>query len=405
MGRSCKIDGDPPALILGGGMTALGALRALAEKGRTCFVAASDTFLVGDSRWYRPAPCSERFEESAATPDSIRQIDLDAAVLIPCSDSTALAVARLNAQKPANLYSCTNSEDTLLLFQDKRRFAKLLTKLDVPHPLTFVIGDESDFDLLDFTKISGVFLKPADSQSFIAHYGVKAFWVDGKTAAVKQWRAAHEQGLETVLQEYVAGDASDHYYIDGFVDSSGEVCGQFGRRRLRISPPDFGNSTLMVSIPLSEVRPAADSLAKVLEATKYRGIFSAEFKQDTTTGVFKVLEINTRAWWYVDFARRCGIDVCNMAYDDALGRPVEVVTNYATGKRCVYPHRDYRAYREACKTTPTSFISWVRPWFGALQPILRVTDPMPVIKATLDLLRRTVGRCLYRMSRFRNNFR
>lgn len=405
MKRRSKIKGDPPALILGGGMTALGALRALAEKGRTCFVAASDTFLVGDSRWYRPAPCSERFEESAATPDSIRQIDLDAAVLIPCSDSTALAVARLNAQKPANLYSCTNSEDTLLLFQDKQRFAKLLTKLDVPHPLTFVIGDESDFDLLDFTKLSGVFLKPADSQSFIAHYGVKAFWVDGKTAAVERWRAAHENGLETVLQEYVAGDASDHYYIDGFVDSSGQVRGQFGRRRLRIFPPDFGNSTLLVSIPLSDIGPAADSLAKVLEATEYRGIFSAEFKQDTTTGVFKVIEINTRAWWYVDFARRCGIDVCNMAYDDALGRPVEVATDYATGKRCAYPHQDYRAYREARKTAPTSFISWVRPWFGALQPILRLTDPMPMIKATLDLLGRMVGRRLHGKSGFQNNSR
>ena len=95
----------------------------------------------------------------------------------------------------------------------------------------------------------------------------------------------------------------------------------------------------------------------------------------------------------------------NMAYDDALGRPVEVATDYAVGKRCVYPLQDYRAYREACKTAPTSFISWVRPWFGALQPIHRLTDPMPVIKSTLDVLGRKIDRRMYGMINLHNKSR
>jgi len=31
-----------------------------------------------------------------------------------------------------------------------------------------------------------------------------------KNEAVQQWRAAFENGFETVLQEYVSGDASEH---------------------------------------------------------------------------------------------------------------------------------------------------------------------------------------------------
>jgi len=47
-------------------------------------------------------------------------------------------------------------------------------------------------------------------------------------------------------------------------------------------------------------------------------VFSAEFKFDERDGLFKILEVNARPWWYVDFAARCGVDVCRMAYRDAL---------------------------------------------------------------------------------------
>lgn len=371
-------------------MSALGALRALAEAGKDCYASAGTDSLVAKSRWYRPAPGLGDFVENDATPDSIHQLGLNRAVLMPCSDSTALAVARLRAQGSNGLLACTSDKDTLLLFQDKQNFAKLLTELSVPHPFTVVIDNEDDFNVLGSAGFSNAFLKPADSQSFTGHFGVKAFWVDGKDSAIKQWRSAHENGFSTVLQEYVPGDASEHCFIDGFVDRTGRICGQFARRRLRIHPPDFGNSTLMVSIPLADMQQAAESMATLLQATGYRGIYSAEFKRDARTGEFKLLEVNTRVWWYVDFARRCGIDVCNMAYNDALGRSVTAVTKYAEGRRCVYPHRDFAAYLLARKSAPVSLMKWIRPWFGAMQPVFRLTDPMPATRAAAETLFRFV---------------
>ena len=53
--------------------------------------------------------------------------------------------------------------------------------------------------------------------------------------------------------------------------------------------------------------------------------------------------MNARPWWYVDFAARCGIDVCDMAYRDALGGDVEPVTGYELGRRCVYPRLDLQS--------------------------------------------------------------
>lgn len=380
----------PPALVLGSGVTALGALRALSEYGVECYVAGAGGALVSDSRWFRQAPGSDSYQDLSATPASVQSIGLDHGVLIPCSDSSTLAVAQLAESGETRFLSSTCSSEVLQLFQDKQRFAGLLTDLSVPHPLTMVVNDARDLEVLDRDNFSHAFLKPADSQTFMAHYGVKAFWVGSKDDAVEKWQAAQEHGFDMVLQEYVAGAASDHYYIDGFVDRHGRICGQLARRRLRIYPADFGNSTLMVSVPLAEVAQASDSLAKIFAATKVRGIFSAEFKLDAHTGDLRLLEINARAWWYVDFARRCGVDVCAMTYEDALDRKVTQVDNYAIGKRCVYPYYDIAALREARAQGSVALGKWFAPWLGAYQPVWRMSDPKPAIKATASILKNSL---------------
>ena len=116
--------------------------------------------------------------------------------------------------------------------------------------------------------------------------------------------------MSVVLQEYIPGSFTEHYFVDGYVDRAGQIKALFARRRLRIYPPDFGNSTAMVSVALARSAQAVDSVRRVLGAVGYHGIFSAEFKRDPRDGQFKLLEVNTRPWWFIDFAVRCGVDVC-----------------------------------------------------------------------------------------------
>ena len=103
----------------------------------------------------------------------------------------------------------------------------------------------------------------------------------------------------------------------------------------------------MVSVPLSEVGPAVATLRTILAAVGYRGIFGGEFKRDERDGLFKILEVNARVWIYVEFAGRCGVDVCTMAYRDALGLEVTEAAHYRTGVRLVSPYLDFAAVRYA----------------------------------------------------------
>lgn len=197
-----------------------------------------------------------------------------------------------------------------------------------------------------------------------------------------------------MLQEYIPGPPSAHYFVDGFVDRRGQVCARFARRRLRMYPLDFGNSSFHVSIALQEVKEAVESVDRLLAVLRYRGIFSAEFKFDQRDGLFKILEVNARPWWYVEFAARSGVDVCSLAYRDALGLSVDPVADYQIRRRCVHVPLDLAAYRFLRRQGQLRLWPVLRSWVRADHPVFCWSDPVPglarFLAATGEFLRRLV---------------
>jgi predicted ATP-grasp superfamily ATP-dependent carboligase len=163
-------------------------------------------------------------------------------------------------------------------------------------------------------------------------------------------------------------------------------------------PPPFGNSTLMVSIELDEVRDAVQSLDTLLGSVGYRGIFSAEFKRDARDGLAKLIEVNIRPWWYVEFATRCGINVCALAALDALEQEVPPLSTYKVGKRCVFPYYDLSAIRRAQVEGTLGWWKGLRSWLGAYQPVFRWSDPLPALLGSFRLLGTRIARSVGRKS-------
>jgi predicted ATP-grasp superfamily ATP-dependent carboligase len=163
-----------------------------------------------------------------------------------------------------------------------------------------------------------------------------------------------------------------------------------------MSPPDFGNSTLMISVPVSDTGDASATLKSLFKDIGYRGIFSAEFKRDQRDGAFNLIEVNARPWWYVEFAARCGVNVCALAIRDALGEPVETISGYAVGRRCVFPYYDLQAVRAERLAGRLGLLGWASSWLGPYQPVFRWSDPLPSVGEVAALigqrLRRVGGR-------------
>jgi predicted ATP-grasp superfamily ATP-dependent carboligase len=382
----------PPILVLGEGITALGVIRILRRDGLRPLATQAGDVLVRQSRWFEPVAGGFGHITAAALADGLRALALDRAVLMPCSDAFAGAVAGLDPSLSSRFPASISAPETLALFTDKGRFADTLMELGIAHPWSGVVHGPADLARAPDRVFDHAMLKPRDSQSFFRHYRVKAVHVKSRQEAAEKLAAMSADGFSFVLQEYIPGSGSQHYFVDGFIDRGGTVRGLFVRRRLRMYPLDFGNSTYMVSTPVDEAAQAVESITSLLHRVGYRGVFSAEFKLDPRDQVFRLLEVNARPWWFVEFAARCGVDVCRMAYDDALGRPVATVDRYQVGRKLVFPYMDYQACLEARDRGELSMWQWVRSWFGAVQPVFMLNDPLPASAEFLRILTRTLKR-------------
>ena len=313
-----------PVIILSGGVTALGVMRAFGRRGIDTYVHPDARDYIRYSRWYRPLLAADERHANRPTAASLRDAlersGLEGGLLCACSDDWNRAVAEYAETSDPRFISVVPRRDALDRLQDKGGLATLLQELKVPMPMTRLVHGVDDVADLPQSSDTFYFLKPTDSQRFLAHFGTKGMRVPTADEARRRLTDIVAAGMSVVLQEYIPGSFTEHYFVDGYVDRDGQIKGLFARRRLRIYPPDFGNSTAMVSVALDEVSQAVDSVRRVLGAVAYRGIFSAEFKRDPRDGQFKLLEVNTRPWWFIDFAVRCGVDVCQMAYDDAQGK-------------------------------------------------------------------------------------
>lgn len=378
-----------PALVLGGGITGLGVLRILARARIRSLLVAGPDDLAFASRHARPAPASTGTNPAQADLRGwLSGSSLERAVLIPCSDHWVRTVAALPAELSRRFPASVPQSDALEVALDKSRFASLLARLRIAHPRTWPVAFDSDLVALPSDAFAHAFLKPRDSQAFFARYGVKGLWVKHRDEAATRLAELNAAGLPVQLQEYVPGPPTSHIFVDGFADRTGTIRALLARRRLRMFPTDFGNSTLMVTIRLSEAAGAVDAVRAMVEALEYRGVFSVEFKQSEADGRWHALELNARPWWYVDYAARAGIDVIRLAWLDAQELPVETLSDYQIGRRCIYPYYDLFAVR----ASGGGVIRWLASIPGADQPVFRMSDLGPSWRDARAFARRKFAR-------------
>jgi len=394
--RGCGLkigDGEPvlPAIVLGSSLTAVGVIRSLGRIGIPQYTVCPEGELAIKSRWYRPAP---HVPGPLPSPENLAEylerLPFERAVLIACTDQWAKSVAELPPALRGRYLTSISSLPIMDTMTDKWLFAEMLQRVGIPHPRTLRVGSMEEMLALPDSSYEGMFLKPLHSQEFSTRHGVKAFQIDSKRQALDiMSKLGGTSGFPILLQRYVPGSATDHYFIDGFVDRQRRISTLFARRRLRMFPPLFGNSTLMETVPLCQVAGAVASIERMWSALEYRGIFSAEFKYDKESGEFQILEVNARPWWFIEFATRCGVDVCEMAYRDAQDLPVSPVAGYPMGRRCVYLLNDLASFRQT-DSTFGGLLRWWRSWRGAEHTVFCWDDPSPALLSLARSLARIV---------------
>ena len=155
-------------IVLAGGVTALGVIRAFGRAGVPVFVHPATDETIRYSRWYRPLPNGSVGVAGADTSQSpsltllveaLARSGLQHGFLCACTDDWNRAVAQYAETTAPRFLSVVPTPPVLDRLQDKSRLATLLQELDVPMPKTRLIRNSSDLADLPQSGETFYFLK------------------------------------------------------------------------------------------------------------------------------------------------------------------------------------------------------------------------------------------------------
>ena len=377
---------------------ALAVVRALGRAGFVVHVAAArPRSLAGGSRsvtreWRVPDPLS--------SPDGfvseVRRIieQTGSTALIPVTEAALLAL--LPESFPGVLVPFPDLE-TFRRISDKALVMEAGRKVGIATPAQHVLARAEDCTRLPLRY--PLVVKPARSVAEVGERRVKAGVQYATTPEALQaaLRTIDPALYPVLLQERIEGPGVGVFLLLW----EKRVLAAFSHRRIREKPPSGGVSVYRESIALDP--DLVERSRRLLEAFDWRGVAMIEYKLDAATGTPYLMEINGRFWGSLQLAIDAGVNFPLLLLEAAEGRNPDPVTTYRNGVRSRWWWGDVdqlvaRLRHSAAElelppgakgklAALVEFLALWRP--GDRNEVLRVRDPVPFLRESLDwLLRR-----------------
>ena len=403
-----------PVIVLSAHNIGLGVARALGRHRIPIIAVYYEKRDMGYvSRYVRervPAPHPEQSEEAFVS----LLIDLakrhGSCLLIPADDPTLVATSRHKAELSEHHKVACADWDTVQQLIDKKYTYQLAESLGIPAPKTLVPNSMLQAEAFAARATYPCLVKPCQSHLYVERFGRKLLKVADVPALLSACSEAFEAGLEVMLQEYIPGGDIDGVNYNSY-SCDGEVKVEFTAEKVRMSPPEFGVPSVVVSKDVPEV---LESGRRLLYALGYTGYACTEFRRDIRDGVYKLLEINPRHNRSLLLAVKCGINFPLIEYKHliegqelpSIGHPPKRLVHdrglvphlmekqkplYTQHKRGIYwidTAKDLAAIGEYRKRGQLSILRYVQPYLK--RPVfatLDIRDPLPFLKRCADLLR------------------
>jgi D-aspartate ligase len=379
---------NPPAVILGGTVTALSVARSLTDAGVVVYVLDEPDSPVRVSR------LREAFVDVGSDEMQTHMLDWlrsgpHGAVVLACSDEGLELIARHRAELVEFGYRLMEADDKVLLAMlDKERTHALAREHGIPVPRALPLRDQADVDAVSSELSYPCVLKPVHSHVFARRTksGAKVLTVGSPAELQAEFARMSALGVEMLVIEVITGPDDEYVSYYSYLDEHGEPLLQLTKRKIRQYPQRFGVGTYHATTHDPEV---ADVGLRFLQAVGLRGLGNVEFKRDGQDGQLKLIECNARFTMSNELIRIAGIDLALFAYNRLLGCPTPPVDSYREDIRLWDPVNDMRAFMEYRRAGELS----VGRWMGSLLyrqhfPRVRIDDPLPALVRVLRKVRR-----------------
>ncbi|MEM7207238.1 MAG: hypothetical protein AAF434_05410 [Pseudomonadota bacterium] len=229
-------------------------------------------------------------------------------------------------------------------------------------------------------------IKPKQTPKFFAHYHKKLHQAENLGQAIELCEDAMRNDLEVMACEYIPGEATnDLKLMCLYRDGDGNTHCPLLVEKVRTYPLKFGLGAVIRSIPLDE--DLLDASKKLLEVNQYRGFAMIEWKRDSETNTYTLIEINPRPVLFQNIFRYSGINYIKTIIEDAEGREIKH-QQFITNRYWIQNFSDYRTFSQMRKLDGFRLWDFFWPYFK--RPVYAYPFFLDS-KPFLSLLKRRIG--------------
>ncbi len=377
-----------PAIVLGGHIMGLTAIRALAKRNVPIILlyhssedyAASSKYLTRSIKIPHPEKEEKEFLQILFELGS----ELKDAVIIPCDDEFLTTIAKNKEALEKYFKVACNNYDVISKLIDKKYIYSITQSGNIPTPRS--ITTDNNEEAVSFANEIGfpLLVKPSKSHLYVKVFGKKMAKVFDRNDLQSELKNAASAGLDVLIQEYIPGKDNTNYSYWGYRVDGSFYC-EATAQKIRNDPPETGSPRLQVTKNVPELIPLA---RKILNAINYEGYANIEFKKDHRTNEFKFLEINPRINRCMLQAIKGGIDYPWIIYDHLTSGNLPGETKCKEGIYWIDFAKDIVRSLQYRKIEKYSLSEYIKPY---LKPhvfaVLSLSDPKPFLKRSSGFIK------------------
>jgi protein-tyrosine-phosphatase/predicted ATP-grasp superfamily ATP-dependent carboligase len=255
----------------------------------------------------------------------LREPGFDA--VIPCQDAAVLALHLHRSEMGSSTRLCIPNESAYERCCDKGKTYELAERLSIPLPRQARAGSVGEIEELAATFGMPLVLKPSASVSAgdpdIRNL-VRKVRRQGDIAPVAGPMLA--RGPLLVQQNFVGSGVGVEVLCQ-----DGEILAAFQHERIH-EPLTGGGSTYRKSVPPSP--ELLDAARRLMQELRYTGVAMVEFKVNSRTGRWVLIEINGRFWGSLPLTIAAGADFPRYLYELMVRGRTDFPREYRTGLYC-----------------------------------------------------------------------
>lgn len=237
-------------------------------------------------------------------------------VIIPTNDIWVLAASKHYDELKEYYHLCFSRFETVDMILNKNEFYRWAVEKEVSVPGTWKYSqidqiEDDHFPVIVKPENRRPLGESPDIYQKLDNNRIKV--ADNKQELKDYYETNKDISQHLITQEYVKG-MSDSMYTVGIYSKNGKVRAIFTGRKVRGYPADYGDCVVgqVESMPDNVI----DEVKVMCAELNYTGIAEFEYKKDSVTGSFRLIEINPRSWSWVGITPACGVNLPQIAFDD-----------------------------------------------------------------------------------------